>query len=64
LTAQVKYADDGRDAQVHTIKEIRRRLQLDEEHGIDSFDFYQRGGVTPSEFIVRYRKTLKRLARL
>jgi death-on-curing family protein len=64
LTTQVKYADDGRQALVDTVKKIRRDLWLDEAHGYDSIDFYQHGGVSPSLFIMEYRKTLKRLARL
>lgn len=64
LTVQVKYTDEGREATVSAVKMLRRGLWLDEEHGIDSLDFYQRGGVSPSDFIVKYRKTLKRLARL
>jgi len=64
LTTQVVYTDDGREAMVGTVKKIRRDLWLDEEHGTDSLDFYQRGGPSPSDFIVKYRKTLKRLARL
>jgi len=64
LSTQVAYTDDGREAMVGTVKKIRRDLWLDEEHGIDSLDFYQRGGPSPSAFIAKYRKTLKRLARL
>jgi len=64
LTTQVAYTDDGREAMVSTVKKIRHDLWLDEEHGIDSLDFYQRGGPSPSGFIVQYRKTVKRLARL
>jgi death-on-curing family protein len=61
---QVKYTDDGREAQVHTVKKIRRDLWLDEEHGVDSQSFYRMSGLMPSTFIVKYRKTLKRLAKL
>jgi death-on-curing family protein len=64
LATQVKYTDEGREAQVHTLKKIRHDLWLDEEHGIDSQSFYRMGGLMPSAFIVRYRKTLKRLAKL
>lgn len=64
LATQVVYTDDGREAMVNTVKKIRHDLWLDEEHGIDSLDFYQPGGPSPSEFITKYRKTLKRLARL
>jgi death-on-curing family protein len=64
LSTQVKYTDDGRQAMVDTVKKIRRDLWLDDEHGVDSQSFYQRGGLTPSQFIVKYRKTLQRLAKL
>jgi death-on-curing family protein len=64
LQIQVRYADDGRDAAINAIKAVRSRLELDEEHGVDSHDFYGRGGLSAAEFITTYRKTLKRLARL
>jgi death-on-curing family protein len=64
LATQVSYTDDGRDAAIGTVKKIRRDLWLDEEHGIDSLGFYQRGDLSPTGFIVTYRKTLRRLARL
>lgn len=64
LSSQVKYTDDGRQAQVHAIKKIRSDLWLDDAHGVDSAAFYGRVGPSPAGFIVKYRKTLKRLARL
>lgn len=64
LSSQVKYTDDGREAQVHAIKKIRADLWLDEEHGVDSAAFYRHMGPSPAGFIVKYRKTLKRLAKL
>jgi death-on-curing family protein len=64
LRTQIKYTDDGREANINTIKKVRADLQLDEDHGIDSRDFYSKANITPGEFIVRYRKTLKRLAHL
>jgi death-on-curing family protein len=64
LRTQIKYTDDGREAQVHSVKKIRKDLQLDDEHGIDSQSFYRRPEVAASGFILKYRKTLKRLARL
>src|SRR5581483_11187226 len=64
LATQVKFTDDGREAQIHTVKKIRTDLWLDDLHGIDSASFYRRGGPAPSGFIVTYRKTLRRLARL
>lgn len=56
------YGTDGRDVAINTIHKIRRELELDEEHGVDSLLFYEaRPGV--SDFIARYRQTLNRLAR-
>ena len=64
LRTQVHYADDGRDAGLNTIQKIRHDLHLDEQHGIDSRDFYQKSPSVPDDFILRYRKTLDRLAKL
>jgi death-on-curing family protein len=63
-STQVSYTDDGREATVAAVKKIRKDLQLDEEHGIDSVAFYSRSGLFPGQFIAKYRKTLQRLARL
>lgn len=63
LKTKIGYADDGRDADPFTIHKIRRDLQLDEEHGVDSEVFY-RGRPVIDEFIAKYRKTLIRLAKL
>jgi death-on-curing protein len=64
LYVQVKYSDDGREALNYTIHQIRKELELDEEHGVDSASFYGDAGRSVSDFVVRYRKTLKRLAKL
>ncbi len=64
LGTQVKYADDGRQAPINALKEIRRSLSLDEPNGVDSADFYRQAAPLTSAFIATYRKTLKRLARL
>jgi prophage maintenance system killer protein len=64
LRAQVKYTDDGRDAQKHTLHQIRRELELDNEHGVDSASFYGDAGRSVGDFIIRYRNTLNRLAKL
>ena len=65
LQTQVYYGDEGRDADQNTIQKIRRDLHLDEENGgLDSSAFYQSAPYSPDDFIVKYRKTLKRLARL
>jgi hypothetical protein len=65
LRTQVQCAGDGTDADRSTIKKIRADLELDDDHGIDSLVFYQAAQEQIAEgFIVRYRKTLRRLAQL
>jgi death-on-curing family protein len=64
LRTQTFYGDEGREVDKNTINKIRHDLNLDDEHGIDSRAFYDQGSAPVSEFIVRYRKTLRRLARL
>ncbi|MEX0873484.1 MAG: type II toxin-antitoxin system death-on-curing family toxin [Actinomycetota bacterium] len=64
ISTQVFYSDDGRDAEVETVKKIRLDLQLDDQHGIDSFAFYAKEPMRAEDFIARYRKTLARLAKL
>lgn len=64
LHTQMAYAGEGTEVAKNTINTIRRELELDEAHGIDSAAFYDRESVSPSEFIHRYRKTLRRLAKL
>jgi death-on-curing family protein len=65
LRTQVQWPGDGADADRSTIKKIRADLELDDDHGIDSLVFYQAAQEQIAEgFIVRYRKTLKRLAQL
>jgi death-on-curing family protein len=63
LVTRPKYTDDGREASIGVVKRIRRDLWLDDEHGVDSVLFYRTGGPFPSEFIAKYRKTLRRFAR-
>ena len=64
LTTQASYGDEGRDIDKVSIAKIRKDLQLDEPHGIDSASFYDDAPAAAGEFIVRFRKTLRRLARL
>lgn len=64
LKTQTHYGDEGREVDKTAINRIRRELYLDDDHGVDSATFYDRAATTPSEFILRYRKTLRRLARL
>ena len=64
LTTQASYGDEGRDLDKVSIARIRKDLQLDELHGIDSASFYDDAPAAAGEFIVRFRKTLRRLASL
>jgi len=61
---QTAYAGEGREADANTIKKVRHDLELDDDHGVDSRAFYDNDQMSPSDFILKYRKTLKRLARL
>lgn len=64
LRTQIAYAGDGTEADRNTVNKIRNDLELDEEHGIDSAVFYDNRVTSQSEFIHRYKKTLRRLAKL
>lgn len=61
MRTQVGYRNEGQEVDQKTLGRIRRQLELDEEHGIDSEVFYYSGDQIPS-FINKYRQTLKRLA--
>ncbi|MDX2025601.1 Fic family protein [Microcella sp.] len=56
-------AGEGREVGLGTIKQLRRELELDESHDVDSVIFYG-DERTPDEFIVRYRALLRALARV
>lgn len=64
LKANEKHWEDGNDVPKPMVKRIRQALQLDEEHGIDSKAFYGEEVRDAHDFIVQYRKTLSRLAKL
>lgn len=64
VTVQMAYGGDGKDVSKSDIKHLRRELQLDDDHGIDSAMFYGIDSTPPDEFISEYRKTLVRLAKL
>jgi death-on-curing family protein len=64
VRTQTAYAGDGTEVAKNTVNKIRRDLELDDQHGVDSAAFYDREDTAPSEFIQRYRKTLRRLAKL
>lgn len=57
------YAGEGRELDRFAVKKIRAELLLDEEHGYDSAVFYQKQ-TKIDDFVVRYRRTLQRLARV
>ena len=63
LRVQAAYGDEGREVDRDALRHIRKGLHLDEEHGIDSELFYG-ASKAPSDFILKYRKTLARLAKL
>jgi death-on-curing family protein len=63
LSTQVHYGDEGREVDRSTIHKIRRDLELDEVHGVDSKVFYEAEAL-PDDFIQQYRVLLRRLARL
>jgi death-on-curing family protein len=62
LSTQVACAGSGSEADRNTIHKIRRDLQLDDEHDIDSASFY--AGAAIDSFIIDYRRILARLAKL
>lgn len=63
LHIQVQYASDGQEVARNTISDIRRELELDEEHQVDSAAFYEAKAL-PDDFVKTYTKTLKRLGRI
>lgn len=64
LRSQVHYGGEGTEPDKTAIAKLRRDLHLDDEHGVDSRTFYQREDSPAQDFIVIYRKTLARLAKL
>lgn len=62
LHTQVAFRGDGTEAEINTIHTIRRDLELDEEHGVDSRIFYE-AEAEPDDFIQFYRTLLRDLAR-
>lgn len=61
LSVQVAWAGDGTEADRNTIHMIRRRLELDDDHDVDSATFY--AGATIDAFIIDYRRILRRLGK-
>lgn len=64
LTTQTHFSGNGREVPKGALSKLRKDLELDEDHGVDSQAFYNDAKISPSDFISRYRKTLTRLARL
>ncbi len=64
LSTQVYYAGEGTDVERNTVTKIRRDLELDDEHGCDSSTFYGMEVMPAQDFILTYRKSLARLAKL
>lgn len=64
LQTQVHCRAEASEASVDVIKKIREDLQLDDDHGVDSLDFYSKEPAAIPDFIAKYRKTLYRLAKL
>ncbi|MET7487183.1 type II toxin-antitoxin system death-on-curing family toxin [Streptomyces sp. NPDC005538] len=62
--ATVGYRSDGHEVDATLLKHLRKELQLDDEHGVDSAYFYGSDHREPDEFITQYRTLLKRLAKL
>jgi death-on-curing family protein len=63
LHTQILFSGEGREVGKGAIQKIRKDLQLDDAHGIDSHAFYNKEPLMASDFIVRYRKTLNHLAK-
>lgn len=55
---------DGRDIDINTVIKMRRELELDEEHGVDSAAFYADAELSTGDFIRSYQGILRRLARV
>ena len=64
LSTHIYYGSEGRDVTKISVAKVRKDLQLDEPHGIDSASFYRDAPAAAGEFIIKYRKTLRRLASL
>ena len=61
---QVGYQNEGADVSTNTVKFIRKKLHLDEYHGVADSDFFSKKPLRVDGFVARYQKTLKRLATL
>jgi death-on-curing family protein len=62
LQSHISWAGMGRDVERNTIHKVRKDLELDEEHHVDSAVFYRGHRGIPA-FIQNYRDVLERLAK-
>lgn len=60
---QINVRNDGHEIEKESIQTIRRDLELDDDHGYDSYIFYT-GGKRIPEFMRKYRSLLQRLAKV
>ena len=63
LHIQVQHSGEGQEVARNTISDIRRELELDEAHDVDSAAFYEAKAL-PSDFVTTYAKLLRRLGRI
>ena len=63
LKIQVHYGGPGVEVGKDVLHHIRKELELDEPHGVDSGVFYE-AMAEPDEIIQTYRTILRKLARL
>lgn len=64
LNYSVPYMGDGRQVSRTQLRELRKALHFTEDDGYDSAAFFGSDKTPTDEFIGRYRKTLKRLAKV
>jgi len=64
LTCTTGYRNSGQEVSAAALKDIRRKLELDDEHGYDSAQFYGSDKRPTDEFIAEFSTLLRRLARL
>lgn len=62
LSVQVAWGGDGAEAERDCVHLVRARLELDDQHNIDSATFYR--GAEIDAFIIDHRRVLRRLAKL
>ena len=63
LYTYITYYSEGRDVPVGILGKVREELKLDHRSGVDAIAFYSKDPIQATEFIVRYKRTLKRLSR-